>query len=82
MVLFLVAAPRNHAEAHEPAGLSAFDSSRRFIEASFDDPLEGLQQQRLGMGLPLCRLYTKYLGGSLKLMSVPGTGVWVQFRVQ
>ena len=44
------------------------------LKASFDDPLEGLQQQRLGMGLPLCRLYTKYLGGSLKLMSVPGTG--------
>ena len=29
---------------------------------------------RLGMGLPLCRLYTKYLGGSLQLMSVPGAG--------
>lgn len=43
--------------------------------ASFDDPLEGLKQQRLGMGLPLCRLYTKYLGGSLQLMSVPGAGV-------
>ncbi|CAJ1455010.1 unnamed protein product, partial [Effrenium voratum] len=43
--------------------------------ASFDDPLEGLKQQRLGMGLPLCRLYTKYLGGSLRLMSVPGAGV-------
>ena len=26
------------------------------------------------MGLPLCRLYTKYLGGSLQLMSVPGAG--------
>lgn len=43
--------------------------------ASFDDPLEGLKQQRLGLGLPLCRLYTKYLGGSLQLMSVPGVGV-------
>ncbi|CAE7327006.1 BCKDK [Symbiodinium sp. KB8] len=43
--------------------------------ASFDDPLEGLKQQRLGMGLPLCRLYTKYMGGSLQLMSVPGVGV-------
>ncbi|CAK9053742.1 [Pyruvate dehydrogenase (acetyl-transferring)] kinase isozyme 4 [Durusdinium trenchii] len=42
--------------------------------ASFDDPLEGLKQQRLGLGLPLCRLYTKYLGGSLQLMSVPGVG--------
>lgn len=29
---------------------------------------------RLGLGLPLCRLYTKYLGGSLQLMSVPGVG--------
>merc|ERR1719183_2192733 len=25
-----------------------------------------------GMGLPLCRLYTRYLGGSLDLMSMPG----------
>eukprot|EP00439_Symbiodinium_sp_Y106_P016350 s5048_g2.t1 len=46
--------------------------------ASFDDPLEGLKQQRLGMGLPLCRLYTKYMGGSLQLMSVPGVGVALQ----
>jgi len=27
-----------------------------------------------GMGLPLCRLYTRYLGGSLDLMSMPGVG--------
>merc|ERR1711865_641949 len=27
-----------------------------------------------GMGLPLCRLYTQYLGGSLDLMSMPGVG--------
>jgi len=27
-----------------------------------------------GMGLPLCRLYTEYLGGSLHLMSMPGVG--------
>lgn len=27
-----------------------------------------------GMGLPLCKLYTKYLGGSLDLMSMPGVG--------
>jgi hypothetical protein len=34
----------------------------------------GRPAPRLGMGLPLCRLYTKYLGGSLQLMSVPGAG--------
>merc|ERR1711920_605440 len=27
-----------------------------------------------GMGLPMCRLYTQYLGGSLHLHSVPGVG--------
>lgn len=50
--------------------------------ASFDDPMEGLRQQRLGMGLPLCRLYAKYLGGSLKLMSVPGAGVDTYLSLQ
>eukprot|EP00448_Togula_jolla_P011070 CAMPEP_0170618508 /NCGR_PEP_ID=MMETSP0224-20130122/26998_1 /TAXON_ID=285029 /ORGANISM="Togula jolla, Strain CCCM 725" /LENGTH=386 /DNA_ID=CAMNT_0010944491 /DNA_START=84 /DNA_END=1244 /DNA_ORIENTATION=- len=28
-----------------------------------------------GMGLPLCRLYVQYLGGSLNLMSMPGIGL-------
>lgn len=37
-------------------------------------PVPGRPSPRLGMGLPLCRLYTKYLGGSLQLMSVPGAG--------
>jgi len=49
---------------------------------SFDDPMEGLRQQRLGMGLPLCRLYAQYLGGSLKLMSVPGAGVDTYLSLQ
>ena len=28
----------------------------------------------LGMGLPLTRLYARYLGGSFNVMSVPGVG--------
>lgn len=28
-----------------------------------------------GIGLPLCRLYAKYLGGSLKIINLPGLGV-------
>lgn len=35
----------------------------------FGAPLKGL-----GVGLPLARLYTKYLGGSIKLMSLYGKG--------
>merc|ERR1712012_1461398 len=38
----------------------------QFTEAT---PLSGP-----GMGLPLCKLYTQYLGGSLHLMSMPGVG--------
>jgi len=57
-------------------------SMRPATMASFDDPLEGLQQQRLGMGLPLCRLYAKYLGGSLQVMSVPGAGVDTYLRLR
>merc|ERR1712151_835604 len=43
---------------------------------SWADPLAGLGiKRRIGMGLPLLRLYTEYLGGSLELMTVPGYGV-------
>mmetsp|Transcript_64538 Transcript_64538/g.180433 ORF Transcript_64538/g.180433 Transcript_64538/m.180433 type:complete len:429 (-) Transcript_64538:126-1412(-) len=43
---------------------------------SWMDPLSGIGlKQRLGMGLPLTRLYTEYLGGKLELMSIPGVGV-------
>lgn len=46
------------------------------MPSSWSDPLVGLGiKQRLGMGLPLTRLYTQYLGGSLELMSIPGVGV-------
>lgn len=46
------------------------------LPSSWADPLAGLGiKQRLGMGLPLTRLYTQYLGGSLKLMCIPGVGV-------
>ena len=34
------------------------------------DPLAGL-----GFGLPLARCYAEYLGGSLRMLSMPGLGV-------
>jgi len=49
-----------------------FSSSRQpfqdYIESG--SPLAGW-----GVGLPLGRLYARYLGGSLEIMTVPGTGV-------
>lgn len=42
------------------------DLASKFCETT---PLSGP-----GMGLPLCKLYTSYLGGSLHLMSMPGVG--------
>jgi len=40
------------------------------FQESWADPLGGLSRQRLGMGMPLIRLYTEYLGGSIELMSL------------
>lgn len=57
-----------------PSGASSTAEER--LGMSWADPLSGLGiKQRLGMGLPLTRLYTQYLGGSLELMSIPGVGV-------
>lgn len=54
------------------------DTSDEQMPASWTDPLEGLGimgvKTRLGMGLPLTRLYTQYFGGELTLKSIPGVG--------
>lgn len=49
-----------------------FSTSEQPFEAYADgtSPLSGW-----GMGLPLGRLYARYLGGSLELMNMPGIGV-------
>lgn len=50
---------------------------------SWADPLSGLGlKRRIGMGLPLIKLYTEYLGGTLELMSLSGVGVdaYLSFR--
>jgi len=56
-----------------------FSTSPSHLQSHFqeDTPLSGP-----GMGLPLCRLYARYLGGSLNLMSMPGVGtdVYVFFN--
>jgi len=62
---------------------SAEDVAPPRATLSWSDPLSGLGiKPRLGMGLPLTRLYTQYLGGSLELMSIPGVGVdaFINFR--
>jgi len=59
----------------DPMGSSAF--------TSWADPLVGLGlKRRLGVGLPLSKLYTEYLGGTLELMSLSGVGVdaYLSFR--
>lgn len=52
------------------------------FQESWADPLSGLSRQRLGMGIPLIRLYTEYLGGSIELMSLPGIGVDVYLKLR
>merc|ERR1719373_108633 len=71
-----------HAKAAPPpaeppcGGEDASPGGPRHVGLSWADPLAGLGiKQRLGMGLPLTRLYTQYLGGSLDIMSIPGVGV-------
>jgi len=38
--------------------------------ASEHNPLSGR-----GIGLPMCRLYAQYLGGTLEVINMPGEGV-------
>merc|ERR1711879_486952 len=51
-------------------------------QTSWEDPFVGLGIKKDLMGLPLVKLYTQYLGGSLDLMTVPGVGVdaWLSFQ--
>jgi len=63
-------------QAPSSGGPGASSTAEERLGMSWADPLSGLGiKQRLGMGLPLTRLYTQYLGGSLELMSIPGVGV-------
>jgi signal transduction histidine kinase len=64
------------------AGGVPFEHGDRIWEYMFSTTAQGLKPRSCeatplsghGMGLPLCRLYTTYLGGSLHLMSMPGVG--------
>lgn len=68
-------------ELREPLPPSSFDSSAREKAAfgTHDSSLSSLSSRppnlRLGMGLPLSRIYAEYWAGSLELQSLRGYGV-------
>lgn len=62
-----------------------FSTTPEDLQVKFQAPTGGSGRGPLsgpGMGLPLCKLYTNYMGGSLDLMSMPGVGTDVYLFLQ
>lgn len=67
-------------QVSDKGGGIPFELSQKIWSYMFSSTSEDLQSKYQtgfsgrGMGLPLCRLYTQYMGGTLNLMSMPGIG--------
>lgn len=69
-------------QVSDKAGGVPFELSEKIWSYGFSTTPEDLQSSFKaggpitgpGMGLPLCKLYTRYLGGSFYFMSMPGVG--------
>lgn len=84
----LVKIPEMAATVNEMQGSASFQSvsaNRALLEKAPNSSLSSLSSRppdlRLGMGLPMCRVYVEYWAGSLELHSLEGYGVDVFLQI-